>query len=64
MRQSCVIVVSISVVRLVELPDGTFRQELAGHELDDETSCNVLRRAIDRYSIDGRPIFVPRSQAR
>ena len=62
--RGCVIIVSISGARLVELPDGGFRQELAGHELDDEISCDVLRRALDRYSIDGRPIFVPRSQAR
>ena len=62
--RGCVIIVSISGGRLVELPDGGFRQELAGHELDDEISCDVLRRALDRYSIDGRPIFVPRSQAR
>ena len=62
--RGCVIVVSISGARFVELPDGGFRQELAGHELDDETSCDVLRRALDRYSIDGRPIFVPRSLAR
>jgi len=62
--RGCVIIVTISRGRLVDLPDGGFRQELAGQELHDEISCDVLRQALDRYSIDGRPIFVPRSQAR
>ena len=61
--RNCAIVISNSGSRFVDMPDGTFRQQFAGHELD-EIACDVLRQALDGYSIDGRPIFVPRSRPR
>ena len=62
--RGCQIIISISGSRFVEQADGvSFTQQFAGHDID-EITCDVLRQALDGYSVDGRPIFVPRSQVR
>ena len=60
----CTIIISISGSRFSDSLDGlSFAQHFAGHDVD-RVSCEVLRDALNSYSIDGRPLFVPRSQAR
>ena len=59
----CRIIISISGSRFTEHSDGRFDQHFAGHNVDAVT-CDVLRDALSVYAIDGRPLLVPRSQAR
>ena len=59
----CKIIISNSGSRFVDSPDGSFTQYFAGHDVDG-TSCDVLRKALSDYAIDGRPFVVPRSHVR
>ena len=47
----CSVILTTSVVRLYDTPDGP-RTGLSGHSVDDDSDCERLRAAVRDYTLD------------
>ena len=49
----CSVILSTTVARVFETPTGT-RTGLSGHTVENDFECEAIRRAVRKYTIDGR----------
>ena len=50
----CSVILSTALVRVIEMPEGPPRTRLSGHTVNNDFECEAIRRALGKYTIDGR----------
>ena len=48
----CSVILSTTVPRLFETPEGETKTALSGHTVDNDFECEAIRRAVQEYTID------------
>ncbi len=48
----CSVILSTTVARVYETPEGTVRTGLSGHTVENDFECEAIRRALQKYTID------------